>query len=77
MQEYDVDISLGEKMEMLRVKHNLYTDSILINCFCPSSQLPLALGMLGKMMKLGYDPNVITLSSLLMDTFMGIGSLRL
>ncbi|CDY34687.1 BnaC04g19960D [Brassica napus] len=27
MQEYDVDISLGEKMEMLRVKHNLYTDN--------------------------------------------------
>ncbi|CAH2047960.1 unnamed protein product [Thlaspi arvense] len=40
---------------------------ILINCFCRSSQLPLALAILGKMMKLGYELSIVTLSSLLND----------
>ncbi|KAF2537621.1 hypothetical protein F2Q68_00019448 [Brassica cretica] len=39
--KFDVVISLGEKMEMLGITLDLYTYSILINCFCRSSQLPL------------------------------------
>ncbi|CAA7034180.1 unnamed protein product [Microthlaspi erraticum] len=53
MKKYDVVISLGEQMQNLRIANDLYTYNILINCFCRSSQLPLALAILGKMMKLG------------------------
>ncbi|XP_010431724.1 PREDICTED: pentatricopeptide repeat-containing protein At1g63070, mitochondrial-like [Camelina sativa] len=65
MKRFDVAISLGEQMQNLGISHNLYSYSILINCFCRRSQLSLALAVLGKMMKLGYKLDVVTLNSLL------------
>ncbi|CAN8244909.1 unnamed protein product [Cochlearia groenlandica] len=60
MKKHDVVISLGEKMQSLGISHDLYTYNIFINCFCLRSQLCLALATLGKMIKLGYKPSIVT-----------------
>ncbi|CAA7048665.1 unnamed protein product [Microthlaspi erraticum] len=48
----------------LRIANDLYTYNILINCFCRSSQLPLALAS-WEDDETWYEPSIVTFNSLL------------
>ncbi|XVE84499.1 hypothetical protein DITRI_Ditri17bG0018400 [Diplodiscus trichospermus] len=61
MKHYAIVVSLCNQMELLRVPHNVYSLSILINCFCLLDRVDFGFSILGKMLKLGIDPNVVTL----------------
>ncbi|EOA34195.1 hypothetical protein CARUB_v10021704mg [Capsella rubella] len=69
MNKFDVVISLGEKMQKLGISHDHYTYSILVDCFCRSSQLSPALAILGKIIKLGDEPSVVLTLSYLLNGF--------
>ncbi|CAA7059010.1 unnamed protein product [Microthlaspi erraticum] len=69
------DVKLEDAIDAKLGIHMSVYFNILINCFCRSSQLSLALALLGKMMKLGYEPSIVTLSRFSMVSVTGIGSL--
>ncbi|KAF8104830.1 hypothetical protein N665_0166s0016 [Sinapis alba] len=62
--QYDLVLSLCKQMELQGIVHNIYSLSIVINCFCRCRKLGLSFSVLGKMLKLGYEPNTITFSTL-------------
>lgn len=65
LKKYEVVINLYKQMEMLRIcSPDLYTFSILINSFCGCFRFSLAFMILGKMMKLGYERDLVTLTTL-------------
>ncbi|KAL4387276.1 hypothetical protein GQ457_09G010780 [Hibiscus cannabinus] len=57
MKHYVIVVSLYSQMELTRVSHNTYSLSILIDCFCKLGQMGCGFSVLGKMMKLGVEPN--------------------
>jgi pentatricopeptide repeat protein len=63
--QYDLVLALCKQMELKGIAHNLYTLSIMINCFCRCRKLCLAFSAMGKIIKLGYEPNTITFSTLI------------
>ncbi|KAL4279360.1 hypothetical protein GQ457_03G016460 [Hibiscus cannabinus] len=64
MKHYAIVVSLYSQMELTRVSHNTYSCSlsILIDCFCKLGQIGCGFSVLGKMIKLGVEPNVVTFS---------------
>ncbi|CAG7867024.1 unnamed protein product, partial [Brassica rapa] len=63
--QYDLVLALCKQMEMNGIAHDLYTLSIVINCFCRRRKLGFAFSVFGKMLKLGYDPGTVTFSTLI------------
>ena len=63
--QYDLVLALCNQMELNGISHDLYTLSIVINCFCRCRKLGFAFSAMGKIFKLGYEPNTITFNTLL------------
>ncbi|CAN8245587.1 unnamed protein product [Cochlearia groenlandica] len=66
MKRYETVINLFHSLETIGISHDLYSFTILIDCYCRCYQQSLALSLLGKMMKLGFKPSIVTLGSLVM-----------
>ena len=66
MKHYPTAISLSKQMEAAKgIVPNLVTLSILINCLRHLGQMAFSFSVLGKILKLGYQPNSITLTTLM------------
>ncbi|KAG2259855.1 hypothetical protein Bca52824_079149 [Brassica carinata] len=63
--QYDLVLDLCKQMELQGIAHNIYTLSIVINCFCRSRKLGFAFSAMGKILKLGYEPDTVTFSTLI------------
>ncbi|KAF3497076.1 hypothetical protein DY000_02057909 [Brassica cretica] len=63
--QYDLVLHLCKKMELQGITHNNYTLTIVINCYCRRRKLGFAFSAIGKMLKLGYEPNTVTFNTLL------------
>ncbi|KAF2588133.1 hypothetical protein F2Q70_00041782 [Brassica cretica] len=63
--QYDLVLDLCKQMELQGIAHNIYTLSIVINCSCRRRQLGFAFSVMGKMLKLGYEPGTVTFSTLI------------
>ncbi|MFQ6639928.1 hypothetical protein Gotur_015894, partial [Gossypium turneri] len=57
MKHYAVVVSMYRQMELLGVFHNVYSSNILINSFCQLNQIDSGFSVLGKMLKLGVEPD--------------------
>jgi pentatricopeptide repeat protein len=64
MKHYSVVITLIREMESLGIAPNVYTLSVLINCFCHLNRVDFGFFVLARILKLGYQPNCITLTAL-------------
>ncbi|MBA0775612.1 hypothetical protein Gotri_010733 [Gossypium trilobum] len=65
MKHYAVVVSMYSQMELLGVFHNVYSSNILINYFCQLNQIDSGFSVLEKMLKLGVEPDAVTLSTLI------------
>ncbi|KAH0865294.1 hypothetical protein HID58_082505 [Brassica napus] len=54
-----------DSLQAIGTAHDHYTLSIVINCFCRRRQLGFAFSVMGKMLKLGYEPGTVTFSTLI------------
>ncbi|RID48589.1 hypothetical protein BRARA_I05094 [Brassica rapa] len=63
--QYDLVLDLCKQMELNGVAHNMYTLNIMINCFCRRWKLGFAFSVMGKILKLGYEPDRVTFNTLL------------
>ena len=52
-------------MVLLEVAPDVYSLNILINCFCNLNQMGFSLSVLGKILKLGFEPDITTLNTLI------------
>ncbi|RZC63437.1 hypothetical protein C5167_025221 [Papaver somniferum] len=62
---YSDVILLYKKMHCFGVNPDIYTLSILINCFCRLGKVDHGFCLLGDILKRGYLPNVITFTTLI------------
>ncbi|CAN6895952.1 unnamed protein product [Brassica oleracea] len=62
--QYELVLSFCKQMELQGIAHSIYTLSIVINCFCRRRKLGFAFSVLAKMLKLGYEPDTFTFSTL-------------
>ncbi|KAK8358765.1 hypothetical protein V6Z12_A04G045500 [Gossypium hirsutum] len=60
MKHYLIVVSKYRRIELLGVSHDVYSMSILINCFCQLGRIDFGLSVLGKMLKLGFEPSAIS-----------------
>ena len=65
LKHYSAVISLYNQMGVSRIGHDIYTLTILINCYCHLNQMGFSLSVLGKFFKLGLEPNVFTFNTLI------------
>ncbi|MED6136353.1 hypothetical protein PIB30_055380 [Stylosanthes scabra] len=65
MNRYPIVVSLVPQLECRGITPSVITLSILINCFCHLSLMDSAFSVLAKIIKLGHELNVITLTTLL------------
>ncbi|KHG10005.1 hypothetical protein F383_15566 [Gossypium arboreum] len=72
MKHYAITVSMCSQMELLGVYWDVYSLSILVNCFCQLGQIDLGFPVLGNMLKLGVEPYVVTLSALINGWVKGI-----
>ena len=63
--QHDLVLALCKQMEMQGIAYDLYTLNIMINCFCRRQKLGFAFSVMGKMLKLGYEPDAVTFSTLI------------
>ncbi|CAH2038058.1 unnamed protein product [Thlaspi arvense] len=63
--QYDLVLGLCKQMELQGVACGLYTLNIIINCLCRRRKLGFAFSVVGKILKLGFEPSVITFSTLI------------
>ncbi|KRH48603.1 hypothetical protein GLYMA_07G100300v4 [Glycine max] len=69
MKHYPTVVFLSKQMELKAIVPNLVTLNILINCFCHLGQINLTFSVLSKILKLGYQPNTITLTTFACNIF--------
>ncbi|MCH89162.1 pentatricopeptide repeat-containing protein, partial [Trifolium medium] len=62
---YYIVVSLHRQMELNGIASNLVTLSILINCFSQLGQSSLSFSVFANILKKGYEPNAITLNTLI------------
>ncbi|MBA0746751.1 hypothetical protein Gogos_009242, partial [Gossypium gossypioides] len=65
MKHYAIVVSMCSQMELFGVSHDVYSMSILINCFCQLGRIDFGFSVLGKMLKLGVEPDVVIFSTLI------------
>jgi pentatricopeptide repeat protein len=63
MRYYETVLFLSKQMELAGISHNVYTFNILINCFC-HLHADSGFSVLAKIIKLGFEPSVVTFSTL-------------
>ncbi|MFQ6654596.1 hypothetical protein Gotur_025513, partial [Gossypium turneri] len=59
MKHYAIVVPMCSQMELLGVSHDFYSMNILINCFCQLGRIDFGFSVLGKMLKLGVEPDVV------------------
>ena len=64
MKHYSLPISLIKRMESFGISPDVYTLTILINCFCHLIQVDFGFSVLATILKLGYHPNSVILNTL-------------
>ena len=64
MKHYSLPISLIKRMESFGISPDVYTLTILINCFCHLIQVDFGFSVLATILKLGYHPNPVILTTL-------------
>jgi len=70
MKQYPTAISLFKQMELKGIRNDLVNLNIFINCFWHLSQMALAFSVFSKVLKLGYHPDVVTLTTLIRGLFL-------
>lgn len=65
LKHYSVVLSLYKQMGVLEIASDVYTLSIIINCYCQLKQMGFSLSVLGKFFKFGFEPDVTTLTTLI------------
>ncbi|KAF5940734.1 hypothetical protein HYC85_021901 [Camellia sinensis] len=65
MGHYDIALRLIGKLHFLGIQVDIYTFSIVINCYCRLNQVDFGFSLLGTLFKRGYTPNVTTFKTLL------------
>ena len=55
MKKHETVVSLSKEMELRGVKHNVFTLTILINCFCHSNRVDFGFSVWGKILKRGFE----------------------
>ncbi|WJX71406.1 hypothetical protein P8452_55404 [Trifolium repens] len=61
---YPTAISLSQLLEFNGIAPSIVTFNIVINCYCHLGQMNFAFSILGKILKIGYQLNTITLNTL-------------
>ena len=64
MKHYSLPISLIKRMESFGISPNVYTLTVLINCFCHLNRVDFGFSILATILKLGYHPNPVILTTL-------------
>ncbi|XP_045810393.1 pentatricopeptide repeat-containing protein At1g63150-like [Trifolium pratense] len=62
---YSTVISLSHQMEFHGIRSDIFTITILINCYCHIGQMTCAFSLLGKILKMGYQLDVVTVNTLI------------
>ncbi|PRQ34497.1 putative tetratricopeptide-like helical domain-containing protein [Rosa chinensis] len=65
LKHYSAVISLNREMSLLGIASNVYTLTIIINCYCHLNQMGYALSVLGQFFKSGLQPDVATFTTLI------------
>ncbi|KAI4357110.1 hypothetical protein L6164_001079 [Bauhinia variegata] len=65
MKHHPTAISLYRQMEFKGIRPSKIIWSNLTNCYCHVGQMGFTFSILGKIMKSGYEPNAITLTTLM------------
>lgn len=63
--QFNLVLDFCRQMELNGIAHNIYTLNIMINCFCRCCKTCFAYSILGKVMKLGYEPDTTTFNTLI------------
>ncbi|XWS74544.1 hypothetical protein CRYUN_Cryun01aG0007100 [Craigia yunnanensis] len=71
MKHYETAVSLLRQMEFLGIYHDVYTLSILLNCFCGLHRVGFGFSVLGRMLKLGLQPVTVTFNTLIYGLCIG------
>lgn len=69
MKHYLPAISLIKLMEITRAMPSLYTLNIMINFSCRLNRVDYGFSILGKILKLGNEPDTITFNTLVKELF--------
>jgi len=64
MKHYSVVITLIQRMESFGISPDVYTLNVLVNCYCHLNLVNFGFSVLATILKLGYQPNHITLTTL-------------
>ena len=64
MKHYTLPISLIKRMELFGISPNVYTLTVLINCFCHLNRVDFGFSVLATILKLGYIPHSVILTTL-------------
>ncbi|KNA25971.1 hypothetical protein SOVF_001360 [Spinacia oleracea] len=62
---HSVIISLSRQLELSGLRPNMHTLGILTNCYCHLGRLDFAFSLLGKRIKLGFDPDIVIFTTLI------------
>ncbi|KAK9937936.1 hypothetical protein M0R45_014700 [Rubus argutus] len=65
LKHYSAVISLNKRMSLLGIASDVYTLSIIINCYCHLKQMEFSLSVLGQFFKLGLQSDVTTFTTLI------------
>ncbi|XP_021617932.1 putative pentatricopeptide repeat-containing protein At1g12700, mitochondrial [Manihot esculenta] len=65
MKQYRTVLYMSKTIELLGISHDVYSLSILINCFCHLNLVDFGFSVFGKMLKLGLEPDVVTFTTLI------------
>ncbi|CAN6559651.1 unnamed protein product [Malus baccata var. baccata] len=85
LKRYSAVLSFNNRMGLSGIRPDVYTLNIIINCFFHLNQMGFGLSVLGKFFKLGFEPNEMTSSRLvlnvvtyntLMDGFCKVGRIQ-
>ncbi|KAK7314770.1 hypothetical protein VNO77_33298 [Canavalia gladiata] len=62
---YNIAISLSKRMEFRGIERDIFTLNILLNCFCQLHQMRFTFSVLGKIFKMGHQPDTVTMTTLM------------
>ncbi|KAH6788410.1 hypothetical protein C2S51_003416 [Perilla frutescens var. frutescens] len=65
MEQYTAALSMFDEMRQSVAPMNAYTMNIAINCYCLINRVDFGFAILGCCFKLGYEPDVVTFTTLL------------
>ncbi|KAL0456557.1 UNVERIFIED_CONTAM: putative pentatricopeptide repeat-containing protein, mitochondrial [Sesamum latifolium] len=70
MKRYSIALNVFDKMRQLGIPVNQWTMNMVINCYCLLNRVDFGFAILGSFVKLGYEPNVTTFTTLIKGLFL-------